>query len=287
MLNLPEGGGKPIHLLVDNGSLRPEATLSLRRLSAELGREAGVAVHPVSLLHANRVSPSELGGQPAATFEPFLRRMIEQSQRHFRVVPLFFGPSRALTEFIPEKVGEMQREAGDLRVEVTPCLCPGDAQSDQFITTLLADAVRETVVERGLAQPRVALVDHGSPIEPVTQVRNRLAAVLADQLGECVAAVSPCSMERRDGPAHAFNEPLLEKLLRQPGWRDGPVVVAMLFLQPGRHAGEGGDVATICAGAEAEHPKLRTCRTPLVGEHPGLLKLLARRLKDKSQSLPV
>lgn len=279
MLNLPEGGGKPIHLLVDNGSLRPEATLSLRRLSAELGRETGVAVHPVSLLHASRVSPSELGGQPAATFEPFLRRMIEQGQRHFRVVPLFFGPSRALTELIPEKVGEMRREAGDLRVEVTPCLCPGDAESDQFIATLLADAVRKTIQEHSLTQPRVALVDHGSPIGPVTQVRNRLAAVLADQLGECVAAVSPCSMERRDGPAYAFNEPLLENLLRQPDWRDGPIVVAMLFLQPGRHAGEGGDVAMICTDAEAEHPKLKTFRTPLVGEHPGLLAVLVQRLR--------
>lgn len=28
----------------------------------------------------------------------------------------------------------------------------------------------------------------------------------------------------------------------------GPVVVAMMFLQPGKHAGEGGDVETILGG---------------------------------------
>ena len=113
-------------------------------------------------------------------------------------------------------------------------------------------------------------------------MRDRLAKRLAAQLGDEVSAVAPCSMERREGSQYDFNEPLLEKLLRRPLWRDGPVVVSMLFLQPGRHAGEGGDVATICARAEADSPALKTVRTGLLGEDSALIDLLAQRLRQVS-----
>ena len=52
-------------------------------------------------------------------------------------------------------------------------------------------------------------------------------------------------MERREGDAYAFNDPLLESLGGISGFAGGRLILAMFFLLPGRHAGEGGDVAEI------------------------------------------
>ena len=59
-------------------------------------------------------------------------------------------------------------------------------------------------------------------------------------------------MERRDDPAYDFNEPLLERALAAPPYNAGDVILAMAFVLPGRHAGEGGDVAPIVARAPAQ-----------------------------------
>ncbi len=282
MLKQVKNHDKSVYLLIDNGSLRPEATLSLRELAETLGKACGRTVHPVSLLHADRVEPEQLGGERAWTFLPFLKHQLQLGNRDFRVVPLFLGPSRALTQYIPDQVAALEATEPGLHVRVAPCLCPADGSGDAAVTAILARALRATLRERGLTRPRVALVDHGSPVEAVTQVRNRMAARLAESLGAEAEAVAPCSMERREGEKYAFNEPLLEKLLRQRDWRESAVVVSMLFLQPGRHAGPGGDVAGICAGAEAESPALQTCRTPLLGEDPALIELLSERLRQVS-----
>ena len=138
----------------------------------------------------------------------------------------------------------------------------------------------------GRETPRVALVDHGSPVRAVTQVRNQLAVQLRRRLGSRVAAVAPCSMERRPGAAYAFNEPLLGNLLAKPRWDSGPVVVAQLFLLPGRHAGPGGDIAAICRRARKKSPRLRTSRTALLGAHPGLIAILADRYRAAIRRRP-
>jgi sirohydrochlorin ferrochelatase len=125
----------------------------------------------------------------------------------------------------------------------------------------------------------VALCDHGSPKREVAAVRDALAMDLAELLGDEVEALAAASMERREGDEYDFNEPLLDKLLRRPGWNHGDVVISMLFLSPGRHAGPGGDIDTICKTAEAESPGLRTYMTGLVGDHPDIVPLLKRRLE--------
>jgi len=120
-------------------------------------------------------------------------------------------------------------------------------------------------------------VDHGSPAQAVTAVRNELAGQLAGLLGPAYT-VAPCSMERREGAAYDFCEPLLAGLLRQPGWHAGEGTVAMQFLLPGRHAGPDGDVAEICRAAEtASDGTLHTAMTALVGTHPLLVDILADR----------
>ncbi|MCP1328725.1 sirohydrochlorin chelatase, partial [Halomonas sp. 707D4] len=88
------------------------------------------------------------------------------------------------------------------------------------------------------------------------------------------------SMERREGDAYRFNEPLLENLLESVEFRDATVVVALLFLSPGRHAGDGGDIAEICREARTRHPRLRVITTRLVGEHDGIVDILATRFRQ-------
>jgi hypothetical protein len=85
-------------------------------------------------------------------------------------------------------------------------------------------------------------------------------------------------MERREGAAYDFCDPLLATLLRSPGWNTSSVTVALQFLLPGRHAGAHGDVATICREAEAASGgALHATMTGLVGEHPLLVEILADR----------
>ena len=92
------------------------------------------------------------------------------------------------------------------------------------------------VEEEGLVQPAVTLVDHGTPRIAVNKVRNHVAGQLAEVLKDCVSVVVASSMERREGDEYAFNEPLLENLLGQEKF-EKDVVLSMLFISPGRHAG--------------------------------------------------
>jgi len=264
----------PPTLLVDNGSLQPAATLALRDLAAKLSLRIEQPVEAVSLLHSSGIAPELLGGKPAEILFPALERRLAEGVNEFVVVPLFFGPSQALTVYLPDNVARLQKKFPALRVTQAPHL---HTTNDDRLARILADQVRAEIDPLDTAAVRVALVDHGSPVELVTGVRNELAVQLAEQLGPLVAMVAPCSMERRPDPAYDFCDPLLGKLLATPPWSAGRVIVAMQFLLPGRHAGPNGDVAEICHAAETTHPSLKTTMTKLVAEHPLLVEILADR----------
>ncbi len=273
----------PLTLLVDNGSLEPAATFGLRELAVQLSSRLGHTVAPVSLLHSAGIDPRQLLSQPAEILVPALEKRLRAGACEFVVVPLFFGPSRALTVFLPENLARLRVTFPALRVRLAPPLhAAGDARLAQILAenvrVELAAMSRASSLPPAAAEPvRVALVDHGSPVAAVTAVRNELASQLAGLLGSDVAAVAPCSMERRPEPAYDFTAPLLADLLGTPPWSAGPVIVAMQFLLPGRHAGPAGDVAEICRRAEASQPALRTRMTGLVGSHPLLVEVLADR----------
>lgn len=264
----------PLTLLVDNGSLEPAATLALRGLAAKLSSRLGQPVEPVSLLHSSGIDPEKIGGRPAEILFPALEKRLAAGQSEFVIVPLFFGPSRALTVYLPENLTRLREKFPSLRVRLAP---PLHAAGDERLADILVDNVRVEVDAKSSEPVRVALVDHGSPVAAVTAVRNALATQLAGLLGSRVAAVAPCSMERRPETAYDFTAPLLAELLAAPPWSAGRVVVAMQFLLPGRHAGPTGDVATICQRAESTHPLLRTQMTGLVGNHSLLVEILADR----------
>jgi len=208
-------------------------------------------------------------------------------------LPFFIGPSRAVTHSLPKLVEKLRVEFPDLRVRIAPVL---HAAGDDTLAQILADRIRGVLSEIGKTEGqaetgkrvRVALVDHGSPAPEVTAVRDEVAQQLAVLLiGDArVVEVAACSMERRPGAAYAFNEPLLETLLARGEWGGSTVIVAQLFLLPGRHAGPGGDwcasaggdIAQICARAKERSPNLRTVQTEPLATHPLLVELLAQRL---------
>lgn len=262
----------PLTLLVDNGSLEPAATLALRKLAARLCDRLGQKVEPASLLHSSGIEPKLIGGSPAKLLLPTLERRLAANRSEFTIVPLFFGPSNALTEYLPENLARLREKHPKLKVSIAaPLFASGDERLARILEEhVVAQLGAETAV-------RVALVDHGSPVAAVTAVRNELARQLAARLASRVPVVAPCSMERRPEPAYAFNEPLLAGLLDSAPWNEGRVIIALQFLSPGRHAGKDGDVAKICRAAEAKHPRLKTSPTKLVGEHPLLIEILADR----------
>lgn len=249
-------------LLVDNGSLNPRATLRLRELARELSANLGRAVEPVSVLHSDKIDPAELGGQRARTFESYAREAKAAGCETLRVIPLFIGPSLAITEFLPELAAKV-----GIRLEIGRTLwTPEDPEG-------LAGLLQTNLVASGWrhGQGTVLLCDHGSPIRAVTAARDDLATRLRARLGLDASQLVACSMERREGPAYAFNEPMLADAVAQAR---GEVTVLMLFILPGRHAGDGGDVATICSTHAT--PGTRWRLSPLIGDNPGLVELLAR-----------
>ncbi|MGJ3243484.1 MAG: sirohydrochlorin chelatase [Opitutales bacterium] len=275
-----ESQRSPVIFLVDNGSLRPAATLSLRAWAERLETVLGKPVWPVSLLHSDKVPPGRLGGIPAQIFDTAVKEAAGRGIREILVIPFFFGPSAALTTYLPRRIRAMrdQRWGRFLNIHVCAPLYDGSPEARNHLARLLEAGVRDTWASHG-AEPHtpVVLVDHGTPQPAVNAVRNDLAAALAERLKVRVLAAS---MERREGEAYAFNEPLLEKAFREPPFDRGPVVISMLFLQPGRHAGPDGDVATILQAVREQNPAVQPMMGPLVGEQAWLLDLLVQRYNE-------
>ncbi len=277
-------------LLLDNGSRRPAAILNLRRLARHLGARLGTEVHPISAQHSSRIPPDRLDGVPAQTLEPFLRAQVAAGTRSFGILPVFFGPSRAISALVPEVVGRVAAELGGFDVCVADVLCPLPA-GEPRLAQILADNVLAVRMgpELGLgsgAAPDVLLVDHGSPLPEVTAVRHSLALALTESLGDALGRrnavrVAEAVMERREGAAYDFNGRLLSEVLDEIGAAAGgaprTLVLAMQFISPGRHAGAGGDIATMVARAQARHRGLDLRVTRLVGEHPLFVDILAER----------
>ena len=264
--------------LIDNGSLRPESTLGLRRLAEQLSELCGRRVEAVSLLHSHKIDPELTGGVPATIVKRRLRELAKQGAKEFIFLPLFLGPSLAIVDYLPTVVDEVRAEYSDLNVKIAGVLVGTDPdQPDPRLARMIAELVRSMSPS---LETKVALVDHGTPIEQVNRVRNAVAEQVREELKNEVSLVLPCSMERRDGEAYAFNEPLLESLGGVTGFSGGHLILAMFFLLPGRHAGEGGDVAEIYSELISEGYFDTIETTPLLGESPHLLEILNDRLQE-------
>lgn len=266
----------PELFLLDNGSLEPAATLNLRRLASSLGLALGLPVAPVSLLHSHKIPPEEIGGAAAESFEGAVKRRLAEGRSSFAVVPLFFGPSGALIDYLPERVARLRGLAPKLEVRIGACLVDASDRADRRLASILEDCLAPAL--KAARQPEratVLLVDHGSPKKEVNAVREHLAQQLRERLGRRVATVQSASMERRPEPEYEFNEPLLERALEALPAGPTEAFVSQLFFSPGRHAGPGGDIETICA--RAKRPDLKLYFSTLVGDHPRLIEILRDR----------
>lgn len=252
-------------LLVDNGSYEPGATLALRGLAKSVSTLIGETVHPVSTMHSTKIDPTLLGGQPAVIFDQAVQQAKADDIDELVVLPLFIGPSRAITEYLPKVFADAQ--PGSMKLSIHEPLFGTDGDE---LTSMLADNLRETGWTKGSGT--VLLCDHGSPIPEVTACRDALAAALRAELDLKPEELIACSMERREGAEYDFNEPLLEHALQSA---KGDAVILMLFLLPGRHAGPDGDVATIAK--EHAPAGLRWKLSPLLGTHFSLPSLLTMR----------
>ena len=269
----------PVILLVDNGSTRAASTLGLRSIAQQLSIESGREIFPVSLQHADKTPAAELGGRPADVLPGFLGDQLTKGCREFVLLPLFFGHSRALTSFIPQQIELLTQRFGAFELRQAAVLSPLPA-GEPLLADIVADNLQHCIDEAGRPPDRVIVVDHGSPLPEVTAVREQLTEALKARLPSDLV-LDQAVMERRAGVEYDFNGLLLKEQLDvgRPAGGHSLVILAMLFLLPGRHAGRCGDIDAICRNAETRHPGLEVRVSPLVGEHPLLIDILKTRLE--------
>lgn len=252
--------------LIDNGSLEPAAHRNLRALAAALSERSGVTVHAVSWKHSDRIPAEQLEGTRAWTLARYVRARFERGEREFLFVPFFISPQGAIGSALRGDLERLQQELGAFTFAFTAGLAGRGA-----LVPILIARIRETItaLSTAAALPRpVVIVDHGGPSVLSAVLRDEVALQVKSQLGADVGPLAPASMEGVHGP-------LLADQLRAPAFRDHEVIVAPLFLAPGRHAGPAGDIARICTEAGA-----RCHLTGLVGTHPLALAALAGALHD-------
>lgn len=268
----------PHVFLIDNGSLKAEATFRLRELAESLARRIGHRVEAVSLLHSHKIDPGLLKGHPASIVKRRLRQLAQAGVVHFVCLPLFLGPSLAVKDYLPKVIEQVRKQYPDIQVRIAEVLSGSDpALPDIRLARILAGEVEALAPSE---ETKVALVDHGTPVKSVNCVRNEVARQLNAELKGIVAKVQPCSMERRQGKAYAFNEPLLENLSEVPNFSGGHLIVSMFFLLPGRHAGQMGDVTQICSGLMEKGNFASIRFTRLIGESPKLTDILEDRFYE-------
>jgi sirohydrochlorin ferrochelatase len=259
--------------LIDNGSLEPAAHESLRAAALAIGERTGVAVEAVSWKHSDRIAASSLKGGAARVLAAWVCSQVASGEREFLFIPFFVSPQGAIGSALRMDLEALQAEAGRFDFSFTDSLSGGDA-----LAAIVADLVREAARANGLRRPAVIVVDHGGPSRNSSVVRDRVADAVRAELGGSFGRLSPASMESPQGPEFDFNRPLLCDALGSREVVSGDVVIAPLFLSPGRHAGPGGDLERIARAAEDRSPGLRCHFTKLVGSHPLAVETLAGAL---------
>jgi hypothetical protein len=256
--------------LIDNGSLEPAAHEGLRAAAAAIGDLAGIGVEAVSWKHSDRIAPGGRAGGPSWTLAPWIRARLSEGDRDFLFIPFFISPQGAIGSALRGDLEDLAGEAGGFGFSFTRGLADGGA-----LAAVLADRVREAVEAGGLVRPAVIVVDHGGPSRASAAVRDAAADAVRELLGDSVRLVAAASMEAPDGPEFDFSRPLLRDALSSPGLDSGDVLIAPLFLLPGRHAGPDGDLARIARAARRRAPGLRCHFAGLVGSHPRAIEALS------------
>ena len=261
--------------LVDNGSVEPAAHRHLRSVAAALAARVGVPVAAVSWKHSDRV-PESLIGEPAWVLPVWLRAQLAKGEREFLFVPFFISAQGAIGSALRRDLARLAAETGGFDYDFSGGLAGPTDASD--LAGIVSARVREAAIEGKLDRPAVVVVDHGGPSAASAELRDRVTEEVRRALGGEAREVAAASMESPAGPEFGFNRPLLAERLSAGEFARGDVVIAPLFLSPGRHAGPDGDLFRIARAAEARAPGLRCHLAGLVGTHPLAVEILARAL---------
>jgi len=256
--------------LVDNGSLEPAAHRNLRAMALALSAHGTTTVHAVSWKHSDRIDPERLGGTPAWTLIAFVRAMVSLGQREFVFVPFFISAQGTVGSALRHDLDDLQGEIPPFGYTFTDGLAAHDV-----LPIIVAARIRDTIAAHSLAVPPVVVVDHGGPSSASVSLRNQVAQKIRLLLGGEIGALAAASMEGAHGP-------LLAAQLQAPDFAGREVVVAPLFLSPGRHAGPDGDIPDIC-----RHSPARCHVTELIGTHPIAVATLTRALRNTLSALQV
>lgn len=268
----------PVILLCDNGSTQPSATLQLRRLAQQLSQQSGQTIHPVSLQHANRIAASQLQGEPAQVFSEFMQQQLSTGENEFILLPVFFGKSKALTSFVPDEASKLRQKYGDFSLRLAEVIYPLP-EGEPLLVDIIHDHIQQTAALHNLPLHNLVLVDHGSPIPRVTEVRQDLTQRVQSRLADATS-LQQAVMERREGREYDFNGDLLEHWLTQKAEAGAKsALVIMMFFLAGRHAGENGDIVQICDAVMQQHPGFKVAISPLIAEHPAFVNILQLRLQ--------
>ncbi|CAH0492568.1 unnamed protein product [Peronospora farinosa] len=277
-------------MLVNIGSLRAEPYLDLRQISFRLSRSIGQPVVPCSFRFSNRVDPNELNGLEAKTFGMVLTDHLAtrgDNASDVVVLPLFFGKSSTLTEFLPKTINKVWAAATPtpsmpLTVRVGGCLVDQENAEDTRVAQILLERILAVVDLKTVTDDvNVLVVDHGTPNRDVNEARELVAQALRGLLQryEHVKLVDTACMERREGAEYDFNDPLLAQALDYYTVKTGIVVCAIMFLSNGRHAGEKGDIEEIIEDVRARHPGVDVCVTEALGTHELLSEIMQDRYR--------
>lgn len=263
------------YFLIDNGSLRAGSILQMRNIATRLSRSSDCLIEPYGLMHSHKVDPAQLNGEPGHSMQEYLESHKSKQVNEIRALPFFLGPSLAITDWLPENLAAWQKsDSGVRKYQILP---PLYQKGDNRLAEAMSDLCIAQIKNNDLQSPRVAMVDHGTPLLEVNQVREVVGEEMKRILDGQIAGFSTCAMERRPDPQYDFNNPLLETLLEQ--WhqeRVPEVVVSQFFLLPGRHAGPDGDLAEICQPFIEKGMKI--FRTDNLGAHPLVEQILLDRI---------
>jgi sirohydrochlorin ferrochelatase len=264
--------------LVDNGSLEPEAHLNLRRVATEISARAGVTVHPVSWRHSHHIPAEQLQGMPAMVLADWMAREFDRGERDFLFIPFFISGQGAIGSALRSDLESLRTRLGPFDFRFADGLGARDA-----LVPIIIGRIRETITGQRLSRPVAVIVDHGGPSTASAELRDDIARRVGALLAAEVTRVLPASLE---GAEYAHNSPLLHDLLAARGSDRGDVVIAPLFLAPGRHAGPGGDIASVVSEARQRAPGFRCHVADLVGTHPRVSEVLAEALRDALAARP-
>jgi hypothetical protein len=237
-------------ILFDNGSLRPESIIEFRFLCEKLSKFLKRPLLCAGLLHSHKVPAEKINGEAMPKLEFLLKELLKKGQKNFYLLPFFIGPSLAIKDYLPKILLPLKKDYPQATFNISPPLAGDNLRSpDLRLSYAIFCDVKKIIDESNHKSFGILLVDHGSPVKEVCDVKNSVGKQLQNRLEkeffDRIIKTECYSMERRDGEAYAFNEPLLDKCHTGNACSQSVVILAPLFLLPGRHAGKGGDIDQI------------------------------------------